>query len=224
MLRLQDVYYGFTKHQPVLSSISLSIKPGITAIIGPNGAGKSTLLKLLAGLYKPSSGQIWLPEPPLSRQIAYLPAFSVPVFDFPAAAIIAMGRFPYNQGGQATAEDRLIIEEECANLRLTALCHKSFWELSSGEQQMMLLAKTFVQRTPIMILDEPLEHLDLARQKLIVERIKQYGQTVVLTGHDLHVVKKLTDQVIMLKAGRVWTELDGQHALTDQMVDALFDL
>ncbi len=193
--------------RPALSGLTFEIHPGtITAVIGPNGSGKTTLLNLLAGLERPSTGELsWQrPHPP----VAYLTQRHSTVRWLPltSAEVIRMGR--YRMRGllrPMSAADRRFCTLVAEELEIGDLLHRQYGNLSGGQQQRVLVAQMLAQEARLILLDEPITGLDLASQSRIIEIVGRQaaaGVAAVLTTHHLDEARD-ADQVLLLSEGRM---------------------
>ena len=175
----------------------------VITLIGPNGAGKTTLLKTLAGLLPPLEGTVLRDGP-----AAWLPPPGEVSAGFSALHLVALGRAgrrrwaadlaPADLKAAAAALDRLAISD---------LAARPFDRLSSGQQQLVLIARLFVQDAPVCILDEPLAMLDLAHAQAVETAIRSLaaeGRTVIASTHHLPFAAR-ADQVIALRPDRIET-------------------
>ncbi len=183
------------RERPVLHRIFLKIPEGrFSVLLGPNGSGKSTLLKAMAGQLPSPAGAVRLfgrnlsevPVRERARLVGYLPQSHHPVFPFTVEEIVLTGRASYvfSQPGQA---DRRKAEEAMETAGLTDLRRRPYTELSGGERQLVLLARLLAQDSPVLLLDEPVSHLDLAntaRLLAMVRRLTQAGRTVLAVLHE----------------------------------------
>ena len=191
-LLLSSTKVGFTVHnKTIIQDIDIAIKKGeITTIIGPNGAGKTTLLKLILGLEKPTSGSIWQ-KPGLV--IGYMPQKLYLNPQLP----ITVQRFLRLAG--ASLRD---IDWALARTGATKTLHSPLQNVSGGELQRVLLARTLLRKPQLLILDEPVQGVDVSGQNELYHLIKELrdelGCAVLMVSHDLHVVIASTDHVICL--------------------------
>lgn len=193
-------HYG--KHLAV-EGIDLSIpRARVTALVGHNGSGKSTVLMALAGLVTPSAGSITgVPD-----TVAFVPQHSLAPERLPITVrqTVAMGRWrktgPF---GRLTRTDNAIVDECLEKLRITDLADRRLGALSGGQRQRSLVAQGLAQRSPLLLLDEPLAGVDSEAVDLIagaIEQARSEGTTIVLATHDL-AQSQHADQVIRLHQG-----------------------
>lgn len=203
--------------RPLLRQCSIKLaRSGLTGIIGPNGAGKSTLLKLMAGLLTPQQGTVTLGEASVpnlrpqerARQIAYVPQqTSVPqamsVWD-----LVMLGRAPYQKGlGWETSADRRATTEAITQMDCTALITRPVTALSGGEWQRVIIARALAQAPRLLLLDEPIAHLDLTYQVQLMERLRSLHQTRPITTclaiHDVNLAARYCDRLILMREGEI---------------------
>ncbi len=191
LVRLRDVNVQFgTNH--VVQNVNLDLhKDCITTLIGPNGAGKTTLVRVVLGLIKPTTGNVWQ-QPGLS--IGYMPQKLHIDRTFP----LTVKRFL--QTARIRNEDTMIsaLEAVSAEHLLTHSMH----DLSGGETQRIMLARALLREPQLLVLDEPVQGVDINGQvelyNLIGQIRKQRGCGVLMISHDLHLVMSSTDHVICL--------------------------
>ena len=203
----------------VLKGVSLTLKPGWTAVVGPNGAGKSTLLRALCGLLPAAAGNVWLedrllaawPLRPRSQRIAWLAQQGEAVGDLTVREVVSLGRLPHL--GLFTVpgpDDERIVDEAMTATECGAWQQRRLHQLSGGERQRALLARVLAVQAGILLLDEPTTHLDPPHQVALVRLLQRLGrsQTVVSVLHDLPLALQ-ADRLVVMKAGRV--RFEGTH-------------
>ncbi|MBD3730205.1 MAG: ABC transporter ATP-binding protein [Sphingomonadales bacterium] len=207
-----------------LAEISAEFAPGtITAICGPNGAGKSSLLACLAGLVTPDAGEVALDGAPLAalhpreraQAIGYLPQDGEIAWDVAVRSLVALGRLPHGDAGDAQVEAAL------AALDLEALAQRPVSTLSGGEKARALLARVLAGSPRWILADEPLAALDLAHQLALLGHLRRAadaGAGVVLVLHDLALAMNHADRVLVLDGGRIAAEGEGEDALSPAII------
>ena len=197
----------------ILKNVSLEIpKHGVTALIGPNGAGKSTLLSLIARLQSLQSGSITIDghtigntsNHELAKMIAILRQDSVVTSRLRVRELVSFGRFPHSRG-RLTAKDRDIIDRSMKRFALDDLANRFIDTLSGGQKQRALVAMTFAQETDYILLDEPLNNLDMyfARELMLHLRAlaDEEKKTIVIVLHDINQAAAHADRIIAMKGG-----------------------
>lgn len=214
IFELKNVSFSYGK-EPVLGPIDLKIPSGkVVGVLGPNGSGKSTLLKLLSRLLEPQQGEIFLegkdlraiPLKELAKKVAVVEQDPWIEHPFRVEEVVGMGRYPHLDGMRLERlEDREKVTEILKNLKLTPFRERRLTEMSAGERQRVFLAKALVQETPILLLDEPVAHLDLHYQiealQALQKRCQDQGITIILVLHDLLLASLFCDQLVLIKNG-----------------------
>ena len=201
--------------QTVLDDVSCVIpRGGITSIIGPNGAGKSTLLSLISRLQPLDSGSVAVagldvertPSRDLARTMAILRQENHLTMRLRVRDLVAFGRFPHS-GGRPTVEDKAKVDEAMAHLDLTRMADKFVDELSGGQRQRAFIAMVLAQDTEYLLLDEPLNNLDMKHSVEMMQLLRrladELGKTVVLVVHDINFASCYSDTVLAMKDGRL---------------------
>jgi iron complex transport system ATP-binding protein len=216
MIKLHQVSGGYGKKQ-VIHDVSLTIKKGsFFSIIGPNGSGKTTLIRLISGELKPSRGFIQVDNKNLANLSLHKRAQKIAVLsqtyelgiDFTVKEIVSLGRYPYQKGffNDDTELDEAVISQAMVQTNVMHLAHQPFNQLSGGEKQRVMLAKTFAQQPDILILDEPTNHLDVFHTKELLETLltwkREKNVTIIAILHDINIASLYSDDIALLANGR----------------------
>lgn len=233
MLQIMNLRAGYDGHEK-LHGICARIEPGsITTIVGPNGCGKSTLLKCAAGLLKPADGEIILNGQPVgrmndkerARHIAYMPQSRI-VPDISVRQLAVHGRYPHLKWGQALSEnDRSIVQKAMERAGIAALAEKNIAQLSGGERQLAYLAMMLAQQTPVMLLDEPTTHLDLAGQFALMDMLRKLaddGRCVAVVLHDLALALEYADSILLMADGKARMQASPEAIFTSGEMQKIF--
>lgn len=191
LVRLDQVNLHFGRNH-VLRNIDMALHKGcITTLIGPNGAGKTTLVKVVLGLTKPSSGNVWREE---GLRIGYMPQKLHVDKTFP----LTVQRFLQT----TQCKDKSLMLEALSDVGAEALLKESIHNLSGGEMQRVLLARALLRAPNLLVLDEPVQGVDINGQLelyALIARIRdQRNCGVLMISHDLHLVMSSTDHVICM--------------------------
>ena len=187
------------------------------SIIGRNGAGKSTLLRTLAGLQRPNAGSVHVngralanwPLTELARERAFLAQSRHDAFAYTALESVLSARHPYHANRYwEGSDDHLAAMQALASMEVDDLAARDVRTLSGGERQRVAIAALLAQQTPLLLLDEPANALDLAHQVsvmgLLARLCRDQGRTVVMIGHDLNLASRISTHVLLLMGDGRW--------------------
>ncbi len=236
-LSLRHIWFTYPNgSHAVLQDISLDVCSGtVNAVLGPNGAGKSTLLHLILGLYPPQRGEIQINGRPLSaysrqnlsRQIALVPQREHIPFDFRVLEYVLLGRTPHLDFLQMPGpEDVRAARQALERLGIADLADRRVSALSGGEHQLVLIARAVAQESPILLLDEPTAHLDLANQRRILTLLRGLagqGKTVLFTTHDPDTALAVADNCILMRGGRILHQGPVADVLTSEKLTQTYE-
>jgi iron complex transport system ATP-binding protein len=217
LLLVDDLRFAYNgQARQVIDGLSLRLDRGeVVAILGPNGAGKTTLLHTVLGILKPQAGRIGLAGRDLSscrrdevgRLVGLVPQSEHVAFDYSVEEYVLMGRAPHLGMLELPARDDLdVARRSLEKLGLGALRRRSILELSGGERQMVVLARALAQQVCLLLMDEPLAHLDLGNKGRILHVIRQLstdGVAVLFTTHEPEMVLGVAHRVVLMRLGRV---------------------
>jgi ABC-2 type transport system ATP-binding protein len=211
VVEFQNVSFSYGDAD-VLQGVSFSLEKGDKiSIIGSNGAGKSTTLKLSTGLLRPRSGEVRiLGENPEKREIkrrfGYLPEDASPYRLLSVQENIQYSALLRGVDDVVSATEKMIDLFDLAHLRLSKA-----YTLSRGNTQRLALAMVFVHNPEVLIMDEPLNYLDLNVQETVVRLVKKTEATVLLSTHVVSTASRLTDRIMILSSGRIkWAGTIGE--------------
>ncbi|MEC0109856.1 ABC transporter ATP-binding protein [Paenibacillus taichungensis] len=220
----------------VVDDVSLNIAKGkITSFIGPNGAGKSTLLSMITRLISKDAGQVLIEgqeiegwkNKDLSKKISVLKQSNHINIRLTVEDLVAFGRFPYSQG-RLTAEDRQWIQEAIDYMELAPFRKKYLDELSGGQRQRAYIAMVIAQNTEYILLDEPLNNLDMKHSvqimKVLRKMVDELGKTIVIVIHDINFASCYSDYIVALKDGRVVQEGKTEDIINTDVLQKVYDM
>lgn len=234
-LEIENLSAGYDGRD-VIHGISLTVEPGeFVAVLGRNGSGKSTLIKAVQNLLGRVRGRVrcggedvaCLGPRRLAARIAYVPQMAEPVFEYAVEDIVLMGRFA-RQGRleKASAEDRAAVDAAIRAADVEALRGQKLSQLSGGERQRVFIARALAQDTPLLLLDEPSSHLDIAYQAgiygLLTGLQKDRAKAVVVAEHNINLAAAHAGRLVFLKDGAVAVEGTPRETVTAANIRAVF--
>lgn len=220
----------------ILSDISFSLKVGgFYIVLGRNGSGKTTLLKSLSKSIIIEDKKVFINNEDinsyspkrLAKQLSIVPQHTEFLFDFSAFQIVMMGRMPYQKLLQTdSSKDFEIVKESMQSTNTWHLRNQSIKQLSGGELQRVIIARALTQKTPIILLDEPISNLDIKHQFEIMELLKKINNerqtTIFLILHDLNLAYKYGDEILIMESGKLKLFGDKQDILNTQNIEDIF--
>ncbi|MGI6533686.1 MAG: ABC transporter ATP-binding protein [Peptococcia bacterium] len=227
-LEIKNLCFSYGKRQ-VIHQLNLSIEQAqFTVILGANGCGKTTLLKNISGYLQPSLGQVLIAPSPReakpgqnrrgqdvqkmsvisrARQISFVSQDTSEHFSFSAYDVVMMGRTPYLKRFQRESPaDRQIVQNAMELTDTWTLKDRLITELSGGEKQRVYLARSLAQQPQILLLDEPLSHMDLKFQMSTLSLLKnlaRQGMLILAVLHDINLASQYADEIIIMKEGSI---------------------
>jgi iron complex transport system ATP-binding protein len=217
----------------LLTDVSFTAAPGrVHSLIGPNGAGKSTLLGVLAGDRRPDRGRVLLRDRPLedwplrelARARAVLTQEHGVTFSFRSREIVEMGRHPWART-PAEDDDEREIDRAMAVTDVAHLADRPVTHLSGGEKARVALARVLAQRASVLLLDEPTAALDLRHQEDVLRLARTQaaeGDAVVVVLHDLNLAAAYSDEITLLRHGRVAAHGTPAEVLTAERIEDVY--
>jgi iron complex transport system ATP-binding protein len=214
MVEVQSISksYGL---KAVVDDVSVNIQKGkITSFIGPNGAGKSTLLSIISRLMSADTGEILIDgqkvnetkSRDLAKKIAILKQSNHLSLRLSVRDLVSFGRFPYSQG-KLTKEDHVYIDEAIRYMELEDMQDRYLDQLSGGQKQRAFIAMTIAQDTEYILLDEPLNNLDMKHSVQIMKVLRRLaddlGKTILIVIHDINFASVYSDYIVALKDGKI---------------------
>ncbi|SHJ01280.1 ABC transporter ATP-binding protein [Lutispora thermophila] len=235
-VRVEGLDFSYENNY-ILKNINLSIKEGsFVSIVGPNGSGKSTFLKNLSRYLKPQKGIVMLgndditklSQKEISKRLSVVPQNILVEFDYKVKDIVLMGRHPYVKRLKGeTPEDIKIAERAMKYTNIMEFSNRNFNELSGGEKQRVILAQALAQQPKVLLMDEPISHLDLQYQVEILDLVKKMtleeGLTSIAVLHDLNMASAYSDYIVMLKGGEVFFKGEPAEVLTIENIARVFN-
>ena len=235
MIRIENLVKSYSGTRVVDSVSTVIPAGGVTSIIGPNGAGKSTLLSLISRLSPMDSGSVSIggldvvrtPSKDLARSMAILRQENHITMRLRVRDLVGFGRFPHS-GGHPTAADRVHIESAMAQLDLTALADRFLDELSGGQRQRAYIAMVLAQDTDYLLLDEPLNNLDMKHSVEMMRMIRrladELGKTVVIVIHDINFASCYSDTILAMRDGALVHQGTPAQIMQGEVLRDVYDI
>ena len=218
----------------ILHDVSVTLpKGGLTALIGPNGAGKSSLLSLIARLQPLQGGRIAVdglavdrtPSRQLAKVLTIMRQDTGLAGRLSVRDLVGFGRFPHSRG-RLTDEDRRHITAALVQFDLMALADRDLDTLSGGQRQRAYVAMAFCQGTDYLLLDEPLNNLDMMYARQMMRHLRgivdRQARTVVIVLHDINHAAAYADRIVGMKDGRIVADGPPSEVLTVNQLEAMF--
>ena len=239
MIKLNNISHHIGKQQ-ILHDITLSLPTAqVIALIGPNGAGKSTLFSVMARLQPLQAGQVSFAVDneerdivscqarTLAKTVAMLGQDNHVQGRLRVHELLMFGRYPYHQG-QPTADDQQKVQEILERFELEPLAERFLSTLSGGQRQRVLIAMIVCQDTPYLLLDEPLNNLDMYHAGRLMRELRQLShnqqKTVVIVLHDINQAAQFADTVVTMKAGEVTAVGCPAEVITKETMKDLYNV
>lgn len=222
----------------ILKEMSTAFEDGIFyGIIGPNGAGKTSLLRHIMRIIRPEEQAVRLRgedilgfrRKNLAREMAWVPQNTAIDVGFTASDIVMMGRFPYLKPFQReSAGDRESVREALELTNSWSLRDKAFHTLSGGEAQRVIAARAIAQDTPVIILDEPVSHLDIRHQKELMDTMRilnrDRGKTILAVLHDLNLAAEYCEKLLLLHKGEIFAAGTPEEVLSPENLSEVYGM
>jgi iron complex transport system ATP-binding protein len=225
-LKIDNLFFSYNSARCILCNLSLSIeKGGIFILLGRNGSGKTTLLKILIKYLPFYKGRISIlgkgienySLSDLSREVAFLES-EIPFIPLTVSEILSWGMYPYKEHFDA--------EGISQKLNLKPLLNTNFNSLSTGEKKRVLLGRIFVQRSRIVLIDEPFNFLDPYYKLEVARMLKSLAKerALLITTHDLNVARFIGDEVFLLNDGKIYSRKNASSLFSDEDVMSIFGI
>lgn len=236
-IRINHLSFSYP-NKPVLKEISLSLPRGsFTAVLGPNGCGKTTLLKNISGYLKPRHGEVLVLDNPVQRldprqramTIGYIPQNTFPGFDFTCYQVVAMGRLPYLKRFQwETKTDKRAVHRAMVLTGTWDLKDRPINTISGGEMQRVLIARAIAQQPKILLMDEPVSHLDIKYQMEIIGLVGRLCSNLEITAvavlHDINLASRYCSQMVLMKDGKIISTGSADRVVTEKNLKNVFGI
>lgn len=230
---------GLTKrfgNKSVVEDVTVTIEPKtITSFIGPNGAGKSTLLSMVSRLLDADTGEVLLDQTNIkkwkssefAKRVSILKQSNFLNVRLTIRELVSFGRYPYSRG-RLSAEDEKFVDKAIEYMNLTDIQDKFLDELSGGQRQRAFIAMVIAQDTDYILLDEPLNNLDMKHSvqimKILRELVDELGKTVVIVLHDINFASVYSDRIVALKDGKLIKDGPTHEIINSESLKEIYDM
>ena len=235
-LRFEGVGARFGQ-RTVLEDVSFEVGLGeVVGLVGCNGAGKTTLVRAATRSLRPDSGRVTLAGDPvqalsrrtLATRVATVPQDVHVPFPFLAGELVLMGRIPH-QGlfGFESSEDLELARQAMAQVGISELADRRVDRLSGGERQLVLFARALVQQSEWLLLDEPTAFLDLRHRIDLLRVVREFARSgggALVVSHDLGLIARVCDRLVVLADGRVIADGEPGAVLRPEVLDRAFGM
>ncbi|WP_313581056.1 ATP-binding cassette domain-containing protein [Chishuiella sp.] len=235
MIEVKDIFKNFGK-KIILNGIDLKIPENkITALIGSNGAGKSTLLSIISRLLKQDKGSVIVNNKNINdyknkiiaQKLSILKQFNNIAIRITVRELITFGRFPYSEN-KLTQEDHKKIEDAIHFLDLHDISDSYLDELSGGQKQRAYLGMVVAQDTQYILLDEPLNNLDMKHSvqmmKVLRKLTDELGKTIIIVLHDINFASGYADYIVALKNGKIKYFDETNNVIDEKILSDIFEI
>lgn len=237
MIVFDDVAVHYPRRErPALDGVSLAApRRQLTAVVGPNGSGKSTLVRALVGRAPLSRGVMRVNDVvvtagtrrTLATQVAVVTQREEPAFPLAVRDYVGLGRYPHlGLWRGRTKADVAAVDAAIAATETGALAHRVITELSGGEWQRVRLARALAQGGDAIVLDEPTTFLDVGHEMAMFEllsRLALEGRAVLLVSHQLNLVARFADRIVLLHDGRVAAHGTPADVMQGAVLERVYD-
>ncbi|QHM76460.1 Fe(3+) dicitrate transport ATP-binding protein FecE [Mixta theicola] len=234
MIEVKEICKSY-QNTTVLDRVTESIPAGgITSIIGANGAGKSTLLSVISRLLTADSGSVWVnglevaktPDEQMAKVLAVLRQENHFTSRLTVEDLVGFGRYPWSKG-RLTQQDKQHMETAMTFLDLLPLRTRYLDQLSGGQRQRACVAMVLCQDTDYVLLDEPLNNLDMKHSVAMMKQLRRAAdelhKTIILVIHDINFASAYSDHIIAMKQGQVLYRGAPQEIMRPEVIEEIFD-
>lgn len=211
MITVNNLSFSYNKSKrshKVFDNLNLTFAKGLNVILGPNGAGKSTLIKSIFGLLHYQGNILYGHESITAmdtedkiKLMSYLPQMDVEISTLTVLEMVILGRLP-ELGHKVSDEDLNIVMDTLESLNIAALATRNFSELSGGQKKLVFIAQTLVRKPKIILLDEPVNSLDLQKQLELCQLLQKIVDTqnvdIIVALHDINLAARYARHIVVM--------------------------
>lgn len=235
MIQVREISKFFGE-KAVVENVSVNIHRGkITSFIGPNGAGKSTLLSMVSRLLDADTGEVLLDQQntkkmksnEFAKRVSILKQSNFMNARLTIRELVSFGRYPHSKG-RLNDEDIEYIDQALEYMGLVDIQDSYLEELSGGQRQRAFIAMTIAQDTEYILLDEPLNNLDMKHSvqimKILRRLVDELGKTVIIVLHDINFASVYSDRIVALKEGRIVKDGPTDEIINSESLREIYDM
>lgn len=237
MLKVENISASYNK-EPIIENISFDLNSGrLLGLLGLNGVGKTTLLKVIGGLLKPIEGKVLIGDKDIllykskerARYVSYMPQRNSIIYNTLVLDVVLMGITPYLNIFSYPTDDHKKKAYDALNMvNMEKYYSNNFLHLSEGEKQLILIARSLLQNSQLMLFDEPDSSLDFNNKHMILSKIKEiikeHNKTGIISLHDPNMALEHCDNIIILKDGKLHTYFNTGEIDKDYISKAFSDI
>lgn len=236
MLSVHNLSFSYQKNRKshnVFTNLNLTFAKGFNVVLGPNGAGKSTLLKAIFGLLSYKGSILYGQESitamdteDKTKLMSYLPQMDVEISTLTVLEMVILGRLPELRH-KISDEDLNIVMETLESLNIASLASRNFSELSGGQKKLVFIAQTLVRKPKLILLDEPVNSLDLQKQlelcQLLQKIVNMQNVDIIVVIHDLNLAARYAQHIVIIdEKGSIYSSGHPQEVLTSRMLKEVY--
>ncbi len=235
-VNISNASFGYDDHM-VFKNVYLDVLPGeVLCLLGPNGCGKTTLLRCINGALKLNKGSIRMGDKEISKMTSTDIARSVGFvfqehsapFPYSVIDVVSMGRAPHLKLFSAPASrDLEIAYKALETVGMIHLRDKPYTQISGGERQLVLIARTIAQEPDVILLDEPTSHLDLKNQTLIlrmINRLARHGLSIVMSSHLPNQALLYSSRVVLMREGGILATGNPDEVISEKNLREIYGI
>lgn len=236
LLTLKNGSFSYGEHE-IFNRLEFSVSAGdVLCILGANGCGKTTLLRCLNGALKLKNGQVFLENHDIStmstidlaKNMGFVFQEHSAPFPFTVHEVVRMGRAPHlHMFAHPGLRDNLLAEQALNSVGMLHLKDKPYTQISGGERQLVLIARTLTQEPRLVLLDEPTSHLDFKNQTLVLKMVNmmaENGMTVIMTSHLPNHALQYSNKVVLMNGGRFLASGNPEETMTEQRLKETYGI
>lgn len=236
MITLKNLSFSYRKNKKsdkIFDGLNLNFEKGLNVILGPNGAGKSTLLKSIFGLLNYHGNILYGHESITSmnteektKLMSYLPQMDVDLSTLTVLEMVILGRLP-ELGHRIADEDLDIVMDTLEALNISDLATRSFSELSGGQKKLVFIAQTLVRKPKVILLDEPINSLDLQKQlelcQLLQKIVDRQKVDIIVVLHDINLASRYAGHIVVMdEKGSLYSKGKPKEVITPLMLKEVY--